>query len=238
MKSKIIKYQQEALNALSGRINDFYLAGGTALSLFYFQHRLSVDLDFFTKSFDYQEIKETVRYLSEALNKKIDLVGSNFGRKTAQMAVYNIRFTARDALKIDFVEDTVDLLKKTRVVDGIRILSLEDIYLRKIYALAGMVKAVDETGREKFIGGRADAKDFYDVYYLSHTFMPLSKFLPKYCGRAMLEAVIRWYRTFDRISMMDGVLGLLTARTADYKAQEKHFKQEIDKLIETVIGEI
>lgn len=238
MKNKIIKYQQKVLKALSGRIDDFYLAGGTALSLFYFQHRLSVDLDFFTKNFRYQKIEETVQYLRESLNKEIDLVGSNLDGKTAQMTVYNIRFTARDALKIDFVEDTVGLLKKTRMVDGIRILSLEDIYLRKLYALAGMVKAVDETGREKFIGGRADAKDFYDVYCLSHTFMPLSKFLPKYCDRAMIEALIRWYRTFDRMSMMDGVLGLLTKRPADYKAQEKHFKQEIDKLIGTVIGEI
>jgi predicted nucleotidyltransferase component of viral defense system len=238
MNNKIVKYQQDVLKAFSGRIDEFYLAGGTALSLFYFQHRLSVDLDFFTRSFDYQKVKEAVEYLEGVLNKKIDLIGSNLNQKTARMAVYNIRFTARDALKIDFVEDTVGLLKKTKMVDGIRILSLEDIYLRKLYALAGMVKAVDETGREKFLGGRADAKDFYDVYYLSHTFMPLSKFLPKYCDRVMLEAVIRWYRTFDRMPMMDGVFGLITKRAADFKAQEKHFKQEIDKLIEIAIGEV
>jgi len=238
MKNKIIKYQQKVLKVLTGRIDEFYLAGGTALSLFYFQHRLSEDLDFFTRLFDYKKIKEVIRYLEGALNKKIDLVGSNFDQKTAQIAVYNIRFAARNALKIDFVEDTVSLLKKTRVVDGIHILSLEDIYLRKLYALAGIVRAVDETGRGKFLGGRADVKDFYDVYYLSHTFIPLSKFLPEYCDRAMIEAIIRWYRTFDRMSMTDGVLGLLAARKTDYKAQEKHFKREIDKLIETAIGGI
>ena len=41
---KIITYQKEVLRALSGRVNEFYLAGGTALSLFYFRHRLSVEL--------------------------------------------------------------------------------------------------------------------------------------------------------------------------------------------------
>ena len=238
MKNKIVKYQQDVLKALSGRIDDLYLAGGTALSLFYFQHRLSVDLDFFTRRFDYQAIKETVQYLEGALNKKIEFVGSNLDQKSAQMAVYNIQFTTQDVLKIDFVEDVVDLLKKTRVVDGIRILSLEDIYMRKLYALAGMVKAVDETGRGKFLGGRADAKDFYDVYCLSHTFMPLSKFLPQHCDRTVIEAIIRWYRTFDRMSMMDGILSLATTRAVDYKAQEKHFRQEIDKLIELEIGGI
>ena len=236
MTNKIIKHQQDVLKALSGRIDDLYLAGGTALSFFYFQHRLSADLDFFTRRFDYQAIKETVQYLEGALNKKIEFVGSNLDQKSAQMAVYNIQFTTQDVLKIDFVEDVVDLLKKTRVVDGIRILSLEDIYMRKLYALAGMVKAVDETGRGKFLGGRADAKDFYDVYCLSHTFMPLSKFLPQHCDRTVIEAIIRWYRTFDRMPMIDGVLGLVTTRAVDYKAQEKHFKLEIDKLIELEIG--
>jgi hypothetical protein len=38
------------------------------------------------------------------------------------------------------------------------------------------------------------------------------------------------------MDMMDGVLNLVTARAVDYKAQEKHFKQEVDKLIEREIG--
>ena len=53
----------------------------------------------------------------------------NLGGKIAKMAVYNVHFTAKGALKIDFVEDTVKLLAKTKTVDGINILSLEDIYL-------------------------------------------------------------------------------------------------------------
>lgn len=236
MTNKIIKRQQEVLKALAGRIDDFYLAGGTALSLFYFQHRLSVDLDFFTRRFDYQKVVEVVKYMEAALKKEIEIVGQSLGKKTTQMAVYNIRFTARDTLKIDFVEDAINLLKKTKVVDGIRILSLEDIYLRKLYALAGMAKVADEAGRGKFVGGRVEAKDFYDVYCLSHTFMPLSKFLSLYCNRALMEAVIRWYQTFDRMSMMDSVLDLAATRTVDYKAQEKHFRQEIDKVIDTEIG--
>ena len=238
MKKKILKYQQDVLKALSGKVDDFYLAGGTALSLFYFQHRLSVDLDFFTRDFDYSKIKDIAAYFEKAINKKVKLIGQSLGKETARMVVYNVHFSATGALKIDFVEDTVDLLKETKVVDGIRILSLEDIYLRKLYALAGMIKILDHAGRDKFVGGRADAKDFYDIYSLSHTFMPLSEFVASYCDRMMMEAIIRWFRTFDRMAMMDGILALDINMPVDYKAMEKHFKRETDKIIEHELGGI
>lgn len=235
---RILKYQQEVLKALSGRIDDFYLAGGTALSLFYFQHRFSVDLDFFTRNFVYPEITRIAGYLEEALGRKVVLEGQNLEGRAAKMVVYNIHFTAADALKVDFVEDTVEMLKKTKMVDGINILSLEDIYLRKLYALAGMVKIRDESGRDKFVGGRTDAKDFYDAYFLSHTFMPLSKFVIKYCGRTMEEAVIKWFRTYDRMAMMDGILSLDTNKAIDCKTIERHFTKEVDKILDHELGGI
>ncbi len=233
---RIIIYQKEVLKALSGRVNKFYLAGGTALSLFYFRHRLSVDLDFFSQDFSYSAIERIAEYLEGALKKKVELKGQNLGGKIAKMAVYSVHFTAKDSLKIDFVEDTVKLLAKTNMVDGINVLSLEDIYLRKLYALAGMVKTLDDAGRESFTGGRADAKDLYDVYFLSHTFMPLSKFTVKYCNRIMREAVIKWFRTYDRMAMTDGLLGLKTNQAADYRAIEKHFKKETDAILDHELG--
>ncbi|MCX5686918.1 MAG: nucleotidyl transferase AbiEii/AbiGii toxin family protein [Candidatus Omnitrophica bacterium] len=235
---RIVKYQQDVLRTLSGRIDDFYLAGGTALSLFYFQHRLSIDLDFFTHDFDYSNITGIAEYLQGVLKKKVKLIGQALEKKAARMAVYSIKFTASDTLKIDFVEDTVELLKKTKTVDGIRVLSLEDIYLRKLYALAGMVRMIDEAGRNKFIGGRADAKDFYDVYFLSHTFMPLSKFAAKYCGPTLIEAIVKWFRTYDRMATMDGVLTLDTDKVIDCKMMERHFKKEVDKMLEDELGEL
>lgn len=234
----ILKYQQAVLKALADKISDFYLAGGTALSFFYFQHRLSVDLDFFTHNFIYSDITSIVRYLEETLKKKIDIKGQNLESKTAKMVVCNIHFTATDALKIDFVEDTIDLLKKTKMVDGINILSLEDIYLRKLYALAGMIKTFDEAGRDKFVGGRADAKDFYDVYFLSHTFMALSKFAAKYCDSIMIEAIVKWFRTYSRMAMIDGVLALDTNKAIDCKTIERHFKKEVDKILDYELGEL
>ena len=43
-------FQKQALKAIgeSPLVDNFYLTGGTALSAFYLQHRLSEDLDFFS----------------------------------------------------------------------------------------------------------------------------------------------------------------------------------------------
>jgi len=235
---KILKYQQAALKALSGKIDNFYLAGGTALALFYFQHRLSIDLDFFTPKFSSAEVRRTMEYLEKVLKVKSGLMGQTLKKDTAKIMVYNIYFAKNDSLKIDFVEDFNKLIKRPKVVDGINVLSLEDIYIRKIYALVGYVRTVDEVGRAKLIGGRSEAKDFYDIYFLSHTFMPLSKFVNRYCGIAIIEGLVRWFRAFDRMDLTDGILTLDTNKKTYYRIMENHFKKEIDKIIKKQLSSI
>lgn len=226
-------YQKKVLKALSGKIDDFYLAGGTALALFYFQHRLSIDLDFFTpaKYFSSKRVDQIAALLKAAVDRPISLAAQNLNKRQTRMMIYNIHFTKQEVLKIDFVEDIFPLLAPPKAIDGVRVLSLEDIYLRKLYAICGALPALDETGREHFIGGRAAAKDFYDLFYLSHTFMPLSKFVAKYGNRQMIQGVIAWFNSYGRMAMMDGVLNLDTAHKPDCKIMEKHFAQEVDKIV-------
>jgi predicted nucleotidyltransferase component of viral defense system len=239
MKDKAIrKYQDKVLEKLSGRIDAFYLAGGTALSLFYFQHRLSVDLDFFSPEFMLSRVEKIIEYLEKTLSKKIELIGQNLDNKTAGMLLYNIHFNRNDMLKIDFVEDLLRLIKPTKTVEGVRILSLEDIYIRKLYAVCGAVSAVDTVGRKEVLGGRSEAKDFYDLYFLSHTFMSLSKFVEKYGTPVIIEGIVRWFRSYDRMFMIDGVLTLDTAGETDYKNMEAYFKKETDRIIENQLGDI
>lgn len=232
----IIKYQRKVLKVLAGRINDFYLAGGTALSLFYFHHRLSVDLDFFTRSFSSHRIKTIAQYIEDELKVRVELIGQVSGKGKAGMAVYNVFLDEKAPLRVDFVEDFTDLIKKPENVSGINILSLEDIYIRKIFAIAGMIKSADATGKAKFIGGRSDAKDFFDLYYLSHTFMQLSGFTTKCCDATSREAIIHWFRTYDRMDMINGILELKSDKKIDYKAMERHFAKEIDIILEGEIG--
>jgi hypothetical protein len=235
---KFLHYQHKVLKSLANKIDDFYLAGGTALSLFYFQHRISVDLDFFTQRFSYERINEIVSCLTDNLKKEIKLIAQYLQEDKTRMLVYYVYFTQEDAFKIDFVEDVFPLTKDPKFVDGIKILSLEDIYLRKIYALIGVLPVLNNTGRKRFIGGRSEAKDFFDLYFLSHTFMPLCDFVEKFGNPVIKEGLINWYRTFDRITVIDEILRLKTDKKIDYKIMEKHLHEEIDRIVEKQIGEI
>ena len=230
-KQKVLEYQKAVLNVLAGRIDDFYLAGGTALSLFYFQHRLSIDLDFFTANFSDKRVNEIISYIKENLKREIKLISHALDNDKAKIKVYNVYFSEKDVLKIDFVEDLFKLIGQPKLVDGIKILSLEDIYIRKLHAIAGIMATEDIIGRKKFLGGRLDAKDFCDVYFLSTTFMPLSKFTDKYSDISMEEGLISWFRTYDRMQMMDGVLSLDIEKKANYRDMEKHFAREINNII-------
>ena len=136
MKSKIITYQEKVLKILADKIDGFYLAGGTALSNFYFQHRDSEDLDFFTNKFEKSEITGIVEGLSKKLQRPIKLLKQQMRKNLVKMMVFSIEFTKKLKLKIDFVEDYVKLIKRPRNINGINVMSLEDIYLRKIYAVA------------------------------------------------------------------------------------------------------
>lgn len=230
------KYQDIVLGALKDKIDDFYLAGGTALSKFYYNHRQSEDLDFFTRKFNFGRVDEIVRGLSAAVKVKVELKALQNPGKLAEMAVYTADF--EEPLKIDFVEDKLRLISKPVVVNGINVLSKEDIYLRKIYASTGVNFLPDATGRPVGAGGRQEAKDYLDLYILSSTFVPLSQFAEKHLDAALKEGLIRWFKTYDRMEIKSGLLELKSNIPMDAQLMEKHFSAEIDGILEEEIGRI
>jgi predicted nucleotidyltransferase component of viral defense system len=227
--------QNTILKALSGKINDFYLAGGTALSLFYFRHRQSLDLDFFTQDFKRLRVRQIINALSVSLNKEIEIAAERGGRKNLSITVAYAHVTKNGYIKIDFVQDILSLIKPPVVVNGIRVLSLEDIYLRKISAICGVLQLTDDTGRNITKGKRQEAKDLYDLYFLSHTFMRLSAFFKRYCDALAREAIITWWRTYGRLSMRTGLLELKTNKNISYRAIEAHIEKEIGIILEEEI---
>lgn len=231
--SIVTNYQQRVLKSLAGKIDDFYLAGGTALSAYYFHHRESVDLDFFTHKFAKLRIEEVAGLISQGTNKKIELSGQELRKNMVKIAVYNLVIDKRGTiLKIDFVEDYIKLIKPLKLINGINILSLEDIFLRKLFAITGTSAEEDMTGRRIAKGGRQEAKDFYDLFCLSQIFMRLSDFADKYGNPLIREAIIRWFRTYDRFNIKTGLLELNLKKSLDYNEIERHFTHEVDKLIE------
>ena len=159
----LFEYQDHVLKKLAGKMEGFYLAGGTALAKFYFHHRESYDLDFFTQQYSGASVEEAVRIFTRETGKKMKLRARRdlTGQKTARGRTYDMILgpEVNQDLKIDFFQDVLPLLKPFKKVDGISILSQEDIYLRKIYAVSGSAAPVDRTGRKKFQGGRQEARD-------------------------------------------------------------------------------
>lgn len=235
MKDIVTTSQNKLLKALSGKINEFYLGGGTALSLYYFHHRNSLDLDFFTADLNKKRLNTIIQLISSIFKSQPKLIGQSSGKNKVKIFVYSLAFHKKQELKIDFIEDYLNLINPVRSINGINVLSLEDIYLRKIYAITGTIIETDSIGRKLAKGGRQEAKDFYDLFCLSQIFMKLSNFSFKYGTPLIRELLVRWFRSYNRLDMKTGLLELGLKKNVDYADIERHFKGEIEKILEKEI---
>ena len=134
----LTKNTKHVLESLSqaGLTKDFYLAGGSALALYY-GHRFSVDLDWFAESFSYTSV------FREKLSKLGKLSVESEGEKTFNGAL--------NGVKISFFEYPYPLISsKTQYKDNIYLASRPDIAVMKLEAVAR----------------RGTYKDFVDIYFL------------------------------------------------------------------------
>ncbi len=115
--------------------SNFHLVGGTSLAL-QMGHRNSIDIDLFGK----QEIDSDLF---------INLL-NNFGKIEVKTTSKNILITDVAGIKVDFVNYQYQLIEKPLEIDGIRMLSKQDISAMKLNAIAG----------------RGSKKDFIDLYFL------------------------------------------------------------------------
>lgn len=126
---------------------DFYLTGGTALSRFYLSHRLSDDIDLFTQNqkIDFSNVNSLVLRILDKLKLKI-IKQVN----TDTFLQYITENQNGSTLKIDFVKEIPVHFGEFKMVDKVRIDSLENIGSNKVLT----------------IFGRRDAKDFIDLYFI------------------------------------------------------------------------
>ncbi len=119
------------------KLTDFFLVGGTALSL-QIGHRISIDIDLFSAhSFDNNEMLE---YLRANYDFRMNFIAKN----TLKGLIKEI--------KTDLITHPYAFVKDLQTVEGIRMASLEDIAAMKLNAISGN-------------GTRL--KDFIDVAFLS-----------------------------------------------------------------------
>lgn len=125
----------------------FFLTGGSALAAFHLQHRLSDDLDLFT--LDDQALEASVRPLEAiALGLGCELELTRVSQYFQQCF---LKPPAQSpSLKIDVVRDFSPQYGERSTREGIIVDSLDNIAANKIIA----------------IFGRADIKDFVDLYFI------------------------------------------------------------------------
>jgi predicted nucleotidyltransferase component of viral defense system len=141
-------------------LQDFFLVGGTALAL-QAGHRISLDIDMFTLAqFDSEELFAEL---------KMQFVVSNAatGKNSLSFDAVCSTGNSNSFVKVDLIRYSYPLLNPIEHIDGIRMLSIEDIIPMKLSA----------------ISGRGAKKDFYDIFYLLHKYSVremLSLFKAKY----------------------------------------------------------
>jgi hypothetical protein len=143
-------------------LSDFFLVGGTALSL-QIGHRRSIDLDLFTtKDFDENallgEVEERYNFYTDFQSKNT-LKGQT------------------DGVKVDFISHKYPLINPLLIIEDIRMAGIQDIAAMKLNAIAGN-------------GTRL--KDFIDIAYISSFITPIQiveAYQDKYSARNPVMAI-------------------------------------------------
>ena len=150
----------------------FFLVGGTALAL-QIDHRLSIDLDFFSiEPFDNQQLES---YLSIQYGFSTDYVATN----TLKGFVQNV--------KVDFLTHAYPLVRPLIQNEGLSLASIEDIGAMKLNAIA-------HSGNRQ--------KDFYDLFFiLEHYSLEdfLSAYQTKYTNSNPIIPLkgVTWFEDID-----------------------------------------
>ena len=194
---KHIRKEQERIHQLvTKEFPSYYLTGGTALA-FHFNHRFSEDLDFFTQEYSKTTADEIMKFVTQKTDYPFQLVFEQDNPKLLPIKMYTLAIGHDLPLKVDIVQDPYENIRDIK--NGMH--SIEDIYCRKIYiALNPRHASIDDTGRE-VTTTRQEAKDIFDIYYLSENFQLLEEFFQKYFSAKLFPRLDAWYRSLDRREM-------------------------------------
>ncbi len=157
MAKKILTPLQEKFISLLAKnktlTRQFYLTGGTALAAYYFQHRYSEDLDFFSlKQIDILALNIFLKQSKSELQiQKIDFQQS-FNR--------NLFFlhTKKDILKVEFTYFPFELIERPVLRNNILVDSITDIAANKTFTVYQNPRA----------------RDFIDLYFILKDYKKLS----------------------------------------------------------------
>ena len=145
--SALTPLKHDLLIALFRHTRDFFLTGGSALGIFYLDHRRSYDLDLFSvEDVDWHRLSNDIAVIGKE-------IGADIRQITASVTFRRyIAERAGEKETIDFVRELAPQICPVKNEFGeIRVDTLEEIAVNKWCALLG----------------RSEIKDLVDLYFLS-----------------------------------------------------------------------
>jgi len=200
-KEEILTEEQEAFLGLVAResylCKRYYFTGGTPLTAFYLQHRLSEDIDLFSE----EEIHfPSVRNFIGKVQKKLKLVKTDY-RQFLGLHTFELYFSKKEILKVDFNYYPFPRIEKGMFYEKISVDSILDIAVNKVHTIAMKPRA----------------RDFIDIYFIIRE--------KKYDLKDLLmmaRAKFDWH--IDPVQL--GMNLLLAEKVADYPRMLKKINHE------------
>ncbi len=193
--------------------NIFRLTGGTALSAFYLEHRLSEDLDFFS-------FEKVPFYLPEEFLKTIDFIENITYITRFDRNIFNLYLKDETFLKVEFTYFPLKNIEETIWVDNLPIDSFLDIVINKLCA----------------ISDRIEVKDYVDVYWaLKNNKLVLEElmnFAERKCGIKGIPYILK-----NRLLQIpEGIENLLLKIDVTRQEIKNFFEQLVKEIIVKEIG--
>lgn len=150
--SSLTKLQGDLLDAFFEREQRFFLTGGGALAGFYFGHRTTEDLDFFTPPGTPLEEGE------RAIEGAATAAGAVLERVRTYPEFRRVRATRGDeACVVDLVVDRAPMIEPNKATFGnVRVDTLREIAANKISALLGRSEIKDLVDLERLLASGVD----------------------------------------------------------------------------------
>lgn len=207
-------HQKTVLHAfVQSSLHDlFRLSGGTALSAFYLEHRLSEDLDFFSLE------RVPLTAVEDFLKTLSDVAAISLAKQYARN-IFSLMMKDGTLLKVEFTHYPLPGIEPPVNVQGLQIDGFLDIVVNKLCAVAD----------------RFDAKDYVDAYTAvtqgDLALTDLFRHAEKKCGIAGIGHVLK-----NRLLQVpDGVDRLSLKIKVDKKEIETFFKSQIRKMVENEV---
>ncbi|MBI2596682.1 nucleotidyl transferase AbiEii/AbiGii toxin family protein [Candidatus Daviesbacteria bacterium] len=183
----------ELAQAQTSITKNFYLTGGTALSEFYFQHRLSEDIDLFSE-------KEVNTIAVQAFLEKVSIKLSILRiikQNYLGLYTYKLEYKDGETLKVDFNYYPFPKIEKGLIFGNLEVSSIYDIAVNKVHTIAM----------------RSRVRDYIDLYFI---FKHVNYVAKEYLQRLRLDSQAKFDWPLEVKNLAAAFLKVKDFKQADF----------------------